>query len=273
MTHTPRLSLPSKAAMMVIAAYACIALGAWIGVIAGDWDRIGDAAYAAPSAEHWFGTNRNGQDIFERTLYATQSAFGVGLFAAIASTLLGCALGAIAGFGGRIADGVVSWIAGSFDSIPFYLLVVAMAYALQGQDWALPLAMVLSFWTGTARLLRAEVLRLQTQPYIEAARASGLQWRAILMSHLLPHCGHLLLTQGSLVFVAAIKTEVLLSFLGLGTGGGVSWGLMLAQAGQDIGAGHYANLLAATGALGVLSIAVGALASDLQRWLDPRSAE
>ncbi len=267
----PRRSLLAALCAGLIGLYALTALGAWSGVVGADWDLIGDSAYAAPSSAHWFGTNRNGQDIFARTLYAARSAFGVGLVAALTSTLLGTALGAVAGFGGRAADAVVNWIAGSFDAIPFYLLVIALAAALQGQTAAMPLAMMLSFWTGTARLVRAELLRLRSQPFIEAARASGLNRTRIVLGHLLPQCLPLLLTQASLIFVAAIKTEVLLSFLGLGTSGGVSWGLMLAQAAQDIGAGEYANLLAATGALGLLTLAVGGLANHWQRRLDPRS--
>jgi ABC-type dipeptide/oligopeptide/nickel transport system permease subunit len=269
MKRTP-LSLLAWLCLLMVAAYALIAAAAALGLVGADWNRIGAQAYAAPSPEHWLGTNRNGQDILSRTLQATRAAFSVGLVAAIASTVLGLLLGAMAGFFGGVIDALVNWLAGVFDSIPFYLLAIALAFALRGHDAAVVLAMIASFWTATARLVRTELRRLRHEGFIDTARLSGLAERQILFSQLLPQCAHLALVQASLAFVAAIKTEALLSFLGLGSGNGVSWGLMLAQSAEEIVSGHYGNFIAATAALSLLALSLGLLADELQRRFDAR---
>lgn len=255
---------------LIVLAYAALALAAALGVAGAGWNRNGETAYARPSREHWLGTNRNGQDVLARTVYATRTAFEVGLAAALLATALGLALGAAAGCGPRWLDAAVNTLAGVFDSIPFYLLAVAVVFALPGRGWALPLALVLGLWTGTARLMRIELRRLLALPFVAAARAGGLGSARLLWAHLLPHCLPLALVQASLLFVAAIKTEALLSFLGLGTAE-LSWGTMLAQAAEELPAGHWQNFVAATGALSLLVLATGALADEMQRRLDPRS--
>ena len=92
------------------------------------------------------------------------------------------------------------------DSIPFYLFVAAVAYALQGQAWAMHLAMVATFWTTTGRLVRAEVLKLKSREFVLAARVIGLPGPLILARHVLPNCTHILLVQATLAFVALALT-------------------------------------------------------------------
>ena len=133
------------------------------------------------------------------------------------------------------------------------------------------LAMILSFWTLTARLVRTETIRLKQREFVFAARVSGLNARRILVRHILPNTAPLLLVQTSLVFVAAIKAEVVLSFLGIGLQDSISWGIMIAEAGQEILAGHYMNFVTASLALFVLVLSVNQLADRLQERLDPRS--
>jgi ABC-type dipeptide/oligopeptide/nickel transport system permease subunit len=162
------------------------------------------------------------------------------------------------------------WLTGVLDSIPFYLFVAAVAYALQGKPWAMHLAMVATFWTGTGRLVRAEVMKLKTRDYVLAAQAIGLPETRIVLRHVLPNTAHILLVQASLAFIAAIKTEVILSFLGLGVQHGVSWGLMLAESTQEVLAGHFNNFLAASLMLFVLLLGFNLLADALQDAFDPQ---
>jgi ABC-type dipeptide/oligopeptide/nickel transport system permease subunit len=156
------------------------------------------------------------------------------------------------------------------DSIPFYLFVAAVAYALQGEAWAMHLAMIATFWTGTGRLVRAEVMKIRTREFILSARSIGLPDALILLRHVLPNTLHILLVQGSLTFIAAIKTEVILSFLGLGIQHGVSWGLMLAESTQEVLAGQFNNFLAASLMLFALLMGFNLLADALQDAFDPR---
>jgi peptide/nickel transport system permease protein len=193
---------------------------------------------------------------------------------ALLSTVLGATLGALSGwYADSWVDGTVLWLKGVLDAIPFYLFVAAVAYALQGEPWAMHLAMIATFWTTTGRLVRAEVLKLRSREFVLAARALGLPVPVILVRHVIPNTAHILLVQATIAFVAAIKTEVILSFLGLGVQDGVSWGLMLAESTQEVLAGHFGNFLAASLMLFALLMGFNLLADALQDALDPRQAQ
>jgi peptide/nickel transport system permease protein len=261
------------AGFAIVALFFLLALGVWFGLLGQGWSETDGGRWEAPGAAHWFGTNLLGQDIFQRSLYSVRTAFEVGLVVAVLSTLLGAVLGALAGWYSRSwVDVTVMWMKGVLDAIPFYLFVAAIAFALQGQAWAMHVAMVATFWTTTARLVRAEVMKIKSLDYVRSARAIGLPDMLILARHVLPNTTHILLVQATIAFVAAIKTEVILSFLGLGVQDGVSWGLMLAESTQEVLAGHFANFIAASGMLFLLLIGFNLLADALQDALDPRQA-
>ena len=111
---------------------------------------------------------------------------------------------------------------------------------------------------------------MKSREFVLAARAIGLPVPTILIRHIIPNTIPLLLVQLSIVFVAAIKTEVILSFLGLGVQDGVSWGLMLAESTQEVLAGHFANFLSASLMLFTLLMGFNLLADALQDAFDPR---
>jgi ABC-type dipeptide/oligopeptide/nickel transport system permease subunit len=263
-----------RTALLVVLLYLLVALGAWFGAWGGNWSEISGGRWDGVSAQHWFGTNMIGQDIFARTLYSTGTAFQVGLLVAVIAVATGALLGALAGFfqGGWL-DALVLWLAGVLDAIPFYLFIAAVAFALQGSAWAMHVGMIACFWTGTARLVRGEVIRLRSLDYVAAARALGVADLVIIVRHILPNTSHILLVQGSLVFVAAIKAEVILSFLGLGITDGMSWGLMIAESTQEVLAGFFNNFLAASLALFGLVMAFNLFADALQDALDPRRGD
>lgn len=261
------------AGLLIVAIYFVMAVGVWAGLLGQDWSSAGGDRWASPGADAWFGTNLLGQDIFQRSIYSVRTAFEIGLVVSVLSTLLGAILGAVAGWYGKTwVDGSVLWLAGVLDSIPFYLFVAAVAFALQGMPWAMHIAMVATFWTGTGRLIRAEVMKIKSREFVLSARAIGLSDPVILGRHVLPNTAHILLIQASIVFVAAIKTEVILSFLGLGVQDGVSWGLMLAESTQEVLAGHFNNFIAASVMLFVLLLGFNQLSDALQDAFDPREA-
>lgn len=257
------------AAGILLAGYLVIALGAWLGAWGQDWSSTAGPMWAPPSAEYWLGTNVIGQDIFQRAIQSTATAFEIGFAVALVATLMGAVLGGAAGAAGGWVDGAMQWLAGVIDSIPFFLFVAALSFALQGWPWAMHAAMIAAFWTTTARLVRVEVRRLRVLPFAEAARAAGLSRPRILFRHLLPNTTHILLVQATLAFVAAIKAEVILSFLGLG-GTGVSWGQMIAESTQEVLAGQFANFAAASLMLMGLVLSFNLFADCLQDALDPR---
>lgn len=259
------------AGMAVVGVFFVIALGVWAGWWGGNWAETGAGRWLGPSAEHWLGTTILGQDIFARALFSTRTAFEIGLVVALASTLLGGLFGALSGYFAHTAvDSLVLWLKGVLDAIPFYLFVAALAFALKGNPWAMHVAMIATFWTTTARLVRGEVIRLKNLEFVEATRALGLPSYLIVIRHIVPNTLHVLLVQATIVFVAAIKSEVILSFLGLGVQDTVSWGLMIAESTTEIMAGHYMNFIAASSFLFVLVMGFNLFADGLQDALDPK---
>ncbi len=255
----------------VVTFFFVIALGVWMGLWGQHWSTIEGPMWAKPGAEHWLGTNIIGQDIFQRAIFSTKTAFEVGMVVAILSTILGGILGALSGyFANSWVDEVILWLMGVLDSIPFYLFVAAIAFALQGYPYSMHIAMIATFWTTTARLVRGEVIKLKNFEFVEAARAIGLPRNQIIFRHIMPNTYHILLVQATIVFVSAIKSEVILSFLGLGVVDGVSWGLMIAESTQEVQAGHYSNFLTASLFLFVLVMAFNMFSDSLQDALDPK---
>jgi len=259
------------AGLVIVAFFAVVALSVWTGLLGQGWSEVSGDRWESFSASHWFGTNLLGQDILQRTLFGAATAFEVGLIVTIFSIVLGTVLGALAGwYSNTWLDEVILWLKGVLDSIPFYLFAAAIAFALQGNHWAMHLAMIITFWTTTARIVRGEVIRIKQREFVEAARAIGLPGISVVFRHVLPNTVHILLVQSTIVFVAAIKTEVILSFLGLGIQDGVSWGLMLAESSQEVLAGHFGNFIAASVALFVMLMGFNLLADAIQDALDTR---
>lgn len=257
--------------LVVVVFFLIIALLVWSGLLGQGWSEVSGNGWEKASIKHWFGTNRLGQDILQRTLFGTATAFEIGLTVTVCSAILGTVMGALAGwYRDSWLDELILWLKGVLDSIPFYLFAAAVAFALQGSPWAMHLAMIITFWTTTARIIRGEVIRIKQREFIDAARAIGLPGLTTVFRHVLPNTFHILLVQSTIVFVAAINTEVILSFLGLGIQDGVSWGLMLAESSQEVLAGHFGNFIAAGTSLFILLMGFNLLADALQDALDTR---
>jgi len=256
----------------IVLLYALAAAGVWLGFWATDWADVSGPKWAPASAEYWFGTNMIGQDIFSRSLYSTRTAFEVGLVVAVLSTLIGAVFGAISGFfSGSFIDELVVWLMGVLDSIPFYLLVAAIAFSLGDNPYAMHIAMISTFWIGTSRLVRGEVIKLKEFEFVEAARSIGVGQLTIIFRHILPNTLHILLVQSTITFVAAIKSEVILSFLGIGVQDGMSWGLMISESTLEVLAGFFNNFIAASVLMFGLVMAFNMFSDALQDALDPRS--
>lgn len=259
------------AALGVVLVYFVAAAGVWLGLWAVGWGDLTGTKWEPASAAHWFGTNIIGQDIYDRAIFSTATAFEVGLIVAVIATMIGAVLGAFAGFfAGGLIDEFLIWCMGVLDAIPFYLFVAAVAFALADNPWAMHVAMISTFWVGTARLIRGEVIKLRDMEYVEAAHSIGVPETAIIFRHILPNTSHILLVQASILFVGAIKAEVILSFLGIGIRDGMSWGLMIDESTKEVLSGFYNNFLAASLLMFGLVMAFNAVADALQDALDPR---
>ena len=180
-----------------------------------------------PSAEHWFGTDRTGRDVFSRTLVGGRVSLLVGVVAVAFATIIGTVLGAIAGFYRR-ADVVIMRVVDVVMSFPTIILLL-IAVAILGPGILNLMIMIgLITWTLPCRIVRAQFLQLREADYVIAARCIGLTDRAIVMRHILPNSLAPLLVFMSLGVASVVLTEAGLSYLGLGVQPPTpSWGNML----------------------------------------------
>ena len=183
--------------------------------------------YQKPGADHWLGTDNYGRDVFSRVVWGAQVALTVALGAALLSILIGSALGAIAGYFGGVVDGLLSRVFDIFLLIPTFFLVLLIV-ALFGASLPLTIvAIALTTWPRSARLMRSQVLTLKSRVYVQAALAAGAPHWWVILRHVIPNGIAPIITDGTILMGMAILTEAGLSFLGLGDQNMVSWGSMI----------------------------------------------
>ena len=221
-----------------------------------------------------FGADKWGRDVLKKAVKGTETSVIVGLAAALLATFLGTLFGAFAGYRGGRADDFFNWLYSVFTSMPYLLLVLAIA-AVVNQKGTLTVVVILGLtgWTGIFRLVRAEYLKHKSREYVLAADAVGASHARRMFVHILPNVSHVVLVQLSLHVVLFIKSEVILSFLGFGVGvDTVSWGSMLAEAQTELILGKWWQIAAATAAMAVLVTAFSLFTDAMRDALDPRLA-
>ncbi len=169
------------------------------------------------AGHHFFGTDEIGRDYFSRVIYGIRTSEEVGVFVAIVSSLLGLAIGALAGYYGGLIDNLLMRLTDLVLTLPF-LAILATASALlgSGSQWRVSIILALLFWTGLARVVRGVFLSLREKEYVEAAKAAGAGDLRIMVRHILPNTLGPIIVNGTLAVAAAILTEAALSFLGFG---------------------------------------------------------
>lgn len=233
----------------------------------------GEAAppLAAPSAAHPFGTDRDGRDVFARTVHGTRSYLAFALAAVLASVALGGLLGAVAGLFGGALDALVSRIVESVSAFPPLVLVIGIQAALPRPTlFTLFLAIALTRWPEIARLVRGEVILAATQDYAFAARALGASPFRVLRRHIMPNVRTPLVVTAAAGMGGVIMTEASLDFLRVTqVTSAASWGETMSQF-RDAGAAWW--LLAFPGPLLVVTVAAyGLMGEALRQALDPRA--
>jgi len=232
----------------------------------------GASAAEAKAVTLPFGADKWGRDVLQKTIKGTQTSLLVGFAAALLAVFIGTSLGAFAGYFGGPADDFLNWLYNVFTSIPYLLLILAVA-AVLGQKGSLTVVLILGLtgWTGIFRLIRAEYLKHRVREYVQAADAIGASHLRRMFVHILPNASHVVLVQLSLHVVLFIKSEVVLSFLGFGVGvDTVSWGSMLAEAQSELLLGNWWQLASATAAMALLVTAFSLFTDALRDALDPR---
>ena len=210
-------------------------------------------------------------------MYSIKVALQVGLVTALISVVIGSFLGAAAGWFGGVVDHLVIWLYTTFSSIPNLVLLVLLAYMFggtrfEGTLFPLYVSFGATFWVGPCRVIRGETLKLRELEYVQAATAIGFSRLYILFHHILPNASHLVLINFSLLFIGAVKSEVILSFLGLGVKEGPSWGIMISQAGSEVVNGFFWQIGTATAFMFGLVLAFNIVSDALQDAFDPKHA-
>lgn len=223
-----------------------------------------------PSKDHIFGLDEFGRDIFLRMLWAVRYSLFMGVFAILFSVIIGSIFGAIAGYYGKVTDNVIMRFMDILLAIPSMLLATAIVAALGTSLVNVLIAIAISYVPTFARTVRASVLTVKDQEYIEAARALGASDFRIIFKYILPNSMAPLIVQATLGVAGAILSIAGLSFLGLGIQPPTpEWGSMLSSARSYIRDGWHLTVIPGLGIM-ITILALNVMGDGLRDALDPR---
>ena len=224
-----------------------------------------------PSAEHWFGTDALGQDIYSRILFGARISLMVGVTVVSISGVIGILIGSIAGFYGGWVDKILSgYLFNVFLAFPGLLLAIALVAFLGAGLGKLVLALCIIGWVGYARVMRGQVLKVREYDFVQAARALGAGNMRLLFVHIMPNAIQPLIVQASLGMAGAVLSEASLSFLGLGIPPPApSWGTMIDEARNYFSI--YPHVLFFPGvAIALTVLGFNFIGDGLRQYLDPK---
>lgn len=265
----------NKMAMVGLVLLAILVLLALFANVIADYDDVAikqntEIRREGPSADHWMGTDHLGRDIFARIIHGSRVSLMVGFVAVGLALIVGGILGAIAGFyGGRI-DNTIMRIMDVFLAIPSILLAIAIVSALGGNLFNLMIAVGISSIPQYARIVRASVLTVKDEEFIEAARAIGASDSRIIRKHIIPNALAPVIVQGTLGVASAILSTSGLAFIGLGIPKPQpEWGAMLSDGREFLR--HAPHITTFPGiAIMITILSLNLLGDGLRDALDPR---
>jgi len=229
---------------------------------------------AAPSADHWMGTDIQGRDVWARLVYGARISLAVGLISQSVALLLGVTLGLLAGYYGRWIDETIMRLADVTLAFPTLLLLIAMVAALEPSLTVVFVTIGVVGWAGMARLVRGQVLVVRQLEFVQAIRSLGGRDTRIMWRHVLPNVVAPVVISATLGIAGAIMAEAALSFLGLGVPPPTpSWGSMIAD-GRDLNQlrnAPWTSLFPGL-AIGAAVLGFNLLGDALRDVLDPRFA-
>ena len=228
-----------------------------------------------PSAQHWFGTDNLGRDLFVRVMYGARYSLIIAISAAAINLVIGVLYGGIAGFFGGKVDNIMMRIVDVLYSIPtqIYVIILMATFKKEGSTGLVTiiLAMAISYWVGMARIVRGDILQLKQQEFVLAAKALGASKTRILFRHLIPNCIGSILVTLTLFVPQAIFTEAFLSFIGLGINAPLaSLGTLANDASGLLSTSAY-QLLFPAAAICIIILAFNLFGDGLTEALDPKN--
>ncbi len=252
----------------VLAALVLIALFA--GAIApGDPFATSRQVFQTPSRAHPFGTDDLGRDLYRSVIHGARASLTVGVVTMVIATIIGVLIGACAGYFGGFVDDVLMRFTELFQIVPRFFLVLITVALFGSSIRLIVLLLGLTYWPGTARLLRGQVLSLRSREHVMAARAIGVREPVILLRHVLPMALPPIVIEAALLVGGAILVEAGLSFLGLGDRNIVSWGALLNDAQQFVRRAWWLSAFPGV-AITLTVLGFNLLADGLNEALNPR---
>lgn len=229
----PRALFGSWLAGLLSAWLLLVVLGATVGVSMSGWDPHAidwEALEVGPNANHWFGTDLIGRDLFTRVMLGARVSLTVAAIATSVSILIGVPYGAFSGLRGGRTDQVMMRLVDVLYAVPFILVVILLMVVFGRQPLLLFLALGAIYWLDIARIVRGQTLSVREQAYIQAARTMGAGRARILLRHVVPNVAGPALVYATLTIPAVILAESFISFLGLGIQEPeTSWGVLIAD--------------------------------------------
>jgi peptide/nickel transport system permease protein len=228
------------------------------------------ARLQSPNWIHPLGTDDLGRDVLTRILFGARISLLVGFVAVGIATVIGIALGAVAGYYGRWVDTLLMRFVDIMLCFPTFFLILAVIAFLDPSIWNIMIIIGLTGWMGVARLVRAEFLSLRERDFVVAARAIGANDARIIFRHILPNALSPVLVSATLGVAGAILTESALSFLGIGVQPPTpSWGNMLIAGKQTLGTAWWLSVFPGLAIL-VTVLGYNLLGEGIRDALDPR---
>lgn len=258
-----RLGLVGWSALAVVLGFALLALGAALGLYAGDHARAVGPEHLSPRPGVWLGTDALGRDLLARAIQGARVSLAVGGGAALGVVALGGLLGALAGLRGGWTDRLLAGLTDAVAAVPPVVVLLGAALLRSPGVITAIAAISLTQWTGVFRSVRAEALRLRAADHDRAAVAMGAGALHRLRWHLFPRLRPLLVTALVLSFVYAVKVEALLAYFGASAQELPSWGRLLAESGSELARGIWWPTAAASVPLALLVLCAQVLADRL----------
>jgi len=249
------------------------AIGPWI--VPYPEDALGsihlDIKLQPPSAEHWFGTNEVGNDVYTRVIIGARVSLQIGLIVTGIAMLIGVPLGMIAGIVGGWTGELIMRLTDVFLAVPGIILAIAIVGALGPGIENAMLALSLVWWPGYVRLMQAKTLSLKNSIYVDAARSMGASNFRIVFVHILPNCSSPIVVKASMDMGMAILGAASLGFLGLGAQPPFpKWGAMISVGRNYISTAWWIVTLPGI-CLFVVVLSVNVLGDFMRDKFDPRS--